>query len=110
MLNCSSTIGKCLPRISARALATTHNAQGSIKNLEFSPEEKKASFINIYSRLNSWKTRELLIDELVKGIVYIGEDLIAVNKPYGLANHATKDSPYSVEDCLKQLSDRLEVG
>lgn len=110
MLKCSSTIGKSLPRISVRALATTPNAQGSIKNLEFSPEENKASLKNIYSRLNSWKTRESLIDELVKGIVYIGEDLIAVNKPYGLANHASKDSPYSVEDCLKQLSDRLEVG
>ena len=112
MLKCFSPKGLNLPRTSARALTTTTSAQGSMKNLEGeeSMHEERTNIINIYSRINSWKTRDSLVDELVKGVVYKEGDLIALNKPYGLANHAAKDSSYSVEDCLNRLADRLEVG
>lgn len=81
---------------------------------EEKPGHSEPNLVNIYNRLNTWKSQSQLVDKLHSNVVFYNPEednhgLVVVNKPYGLAVKEAKDSQYCLEGCLGGLAGLLGV-
>jgi len=116
--SCSLSLAvQVVPRLGARTLTVSCCNQSSRKILddieisETSPTKPKLA--DSYKKLESWKTRGSLEQQLISSIVYFNPhsklDLVALSKPYGLPNYKSDDCPYSLQCFLKDISKELKL-
>jgi len=115
-LDCNRTLFRITFQVTERGpyLSTTSREtilSTDYEDLPFQSESRK--LVNQFDRLCRWKTRRAVSSQLINNIVYSDQknkqQLIAINKPYGLPNYKLDNVPYSVQCCLPDLATHLQI-
>ncbi|XP_076657864.1 pseudouridylate synthase RPUSD4, mitochondrial [Halictus rubicundus] len=82
--------------------------------------DRKSETIHPYRQIHPWRSLTEFSDDLIRNVIYNGDGLIALNKPYGIAHRKAEKNKakyfipnaveYTLQDALPYIAEKLNYS